>query len=133
MSLPTVKELVTGTHVRFTHYRKGELWYKVIGQHNPGPGLDPAFTFPVPISDCGEAAFLAEDKALLFMRYIRKHLDELQSELDFAEAARKEHEATRRPPYAGGSGSATTALADAKRAVEGSARAADLRAQGYKT
>lgn len=29
---------------------------------------------PVPLSDVGNATFLAEDKALLFMRYIRKHL-----------------------------------------------------------
>ena len=33
------------------------------------------FEFPVPIEDIGDATFLADDKALLFMRYIRKHLE----------------------------------------------------------
>jgi len=49
--------------VRFTHYLRGELWYETVG----------GFAFPVPIADIGEATFLAEDKALLFLRYIRIH------------------------------------------------------------
>jgi len=32
------------------------------------------FRFPVPISEAGTATFLAEDRALLFMRYIRWQL-----------------------------------------------------------
>ena len=30
--------------------------------------------FPVPIAEAGTAAFLAEDRAILFMRYIRKYM-----------------------------------------------------------
>lgn len=33
------------------------------------------FEFPVPLDDVGNATLLAQDKALLFMRYIRKHID----------------------------------------------------------
>ncbi len=48
------------------HYRKGELWYVVEAT---------GFTFPVPVSDCGDGTFLATDRAMLFMRYIRKALE----------------------------------------------------------
>lgn len=58
-----LKEMVgTGKVVRFSHYRKGALYYKTEND----------FVFPVPIDDCGDATFSAEDKAILFMRYIRK-------------------------------------------------------------
>lgn len=65
-----ITELVKGGKIaRFTHYVDGELWYKT----------EDGFTFPVPISDIGDATFLAEDKAILLMRYIRKHLQLLES------------------------------------------------------
>ena len=61
----TLKELVAnGKKVHFVMYRKGELHYKT----------DDGFQFTVPIEDCGDAEFLVEDKAMLFMRYIRKQL-----------------------------------------------------------
>jgi hypothetical protein len=63
-----IKSMVQpGMRVRFTHYRKGHLYYQT---HD-------GFTFPVPIDDAGDAAFIAEDKAILFMRYIRKALAEV--------------------------------------------------------
>lgn len=51
--------------VKFMYYRKDNLWYQA----------ENGYVFPVPISDCGEATFLPEDKAMLFMRYIRKQLE----------------------------------------------------------
>lgn len=61
----TLKEMVSGGKVvNFSHYIDGNLWYKT----------EDGFEFPVPISDIGNATFLAQDKAMLFMRYIRKHL-----------------------------------------------------------
>lgn len=54
--------------VYFSFYRDSELWYKT----------ECGFEFPVPISDIGNATFLAEDKALLFMRYIRKYIKVLE-------------------------------------------------------
>jgi len=59
-----IKEHIKGM-VRFQYYRDQNLWYKT----------ESDLLFPVPISDIGNATFLAEDKAMLFMRYIRKFLD----------------------------------------------------------
>lgn len=70
IDLPSVKELVTNQNVTFQMYRKGELWYKT----------DSGFVFPVPVSDTGDGDFLSQDKALFFMRYIRKHRDALVEE-----------------------------------------------------
>lgn len=61
-----VKDMVNnGQRVKFVKYQQQELWYK----------CENGFEFPIPISDVGDAAFLNEDKALLFMRWIKKHLD----------------------------------------------------------
>ena len=58
-----------GQRVRFSFYRQNELWYVT----------DSGFEFPVPISDTGDGVFLADDKAILFMRYIRKHLQSIEA------------------------------------------------------
>lgn len=50
--------------VTFIRYFDGDLWYKT----------ECGFEFPVPVLDVGTATFLAQDKAILFMRYIKKHL-----------------------------------------------------------
>ena len=60
----TLKDHVSGP-VTFSHYFDGNLWYET----------ETKFSFPVPISDAGTATFLAKDKGILFMRYIRKHLE----------------------------------------------------------
>lgn len=63
--MSSIKEMVsTGKVVRFSFYRAKELWYVT----------ECGFEFPVPIDDVGDATFMATDKAILFMRYIRKHL-----------------------------------------------------------
>jgi len=60
-----IKEMVAnGKRVKFTRYFDGNLWYVT----------ENGFEFPVPVSDIGNATFAAEDKAMLFMRYIRKHI-----------------------------------------------------------
>ena len=85
--LPPLKFLVTCEKARFLRYHDGNLWYGIDYNKRLETGdkvmdyyfLDShIFEFPVPISDIGTATFLAEDKALLFMRYIRKHLDLLR-------------------------------------------------------
>lgn len=60
----TLKDHVRG-EVHFTHYFDGDLWYRT----------DSGFSFPVPVSDAGTATFLSKDKSILFMRYIRKHME----------------------------------------------------------
>lgn len=64
-----LKSRVTG-RVRFSFYRNQALWYTT----------DDGWQFPVPVSDTdnqqgGSATFLAEDKAITFMRWIRKHIE----------------------------------------------------------
>jgi len=62
----SVKDMVKDSkRVKFQFYRKGELWYKT----------EDGFMFPVPVEDTGDGTFLSEDKAMLFMRYIRKQLE----------------------------------------------------------
>jgi hypothetical protein len=75
--MKSIKEMVAGGKlVKFMFYRHGELWYTT----------ECGFEFPVPIDDTGDGVFMHEDKAMLFMRYIRKHLAYLeQSAKDQAE------------------------------------------------
>jgi hypothetical protein len=64
--MSTLKELVSGDQrVHFQLYRKGYLHYKTTA----------GFEFVVPADDCGDGVFLNEDRAMLFMRYIRKQLE----------------------------------------------------------
>jgi hypothetical protein len=64
----SIKDMVSsGKRVQFDFYRAGELWYKT----------ECGFEFPVPTDDTGDGVFLNDDKAILFMRYIRKHIDYL--------------------------------------------------------
>jgi len=66
--LPKILDLVKDKQVHFQYYRDKELWYET----------DDGFLFPVPISDIGNATFNKDDKAILFMRYIRKYKEELE-------------------------------------------------------
>ena len=70
MATPKLIELVKNQKVHFQYYRDMELWYTT----------DSGFLFPVPIRDTGTATFLKEDKAILFMRYIRKYKEEMDKE-----------------------------------------------------
>jgi hypothetical protein len=60
-----IKDMVKNKKVLFSFYRDNQLFYRI----------EDGFEFPVPINDVGNATFLAEDKAILFMRWIRKHID----------------------------------------------------------
>lgn len=73
-----VKELVKDKLVRFVHFRDGELTYRT----------EDNFEFQVSISDAGTATFKAEDRAIFFMRWIRKALEEKEA----FELLRKNHE-----------------------------------------
>lgn len=53
-----------GKHVEFKFYRDGNLWYEA----------ENGFLFPVDIKDIGNATFNAQERAILLMRYMRKHL-----------------------------------------------------------
>jgi hypothetical protein len=60
-----LKEMVKDNKkVRFAFYRDRQLWYET----------ECGFQFPISIEEAEGATFLAEDKALLFQRYIRSHI-----------------------------------------------------------
>lgn len=61
--MSNLKARVTG-NVAFVYYQDGNLFYS----------CDDGFTFPVPLSDCGSARFPSIEKGMLFMRWIRKHM-----------------------------------------------------------
>jgi len=66
-----ILKLVKDQKARIIFYSDGELWYRT----------DSGFEFPVPVLDrteVGVATFQAEEKALLLMRYIRKHLEYIE-------------------------------------------------------
>jgi hypothetical protein len=60
-----IKDMVKNKVVTFLFYKEGDLWYTT----------ECGFKFPVPISDTGTASMNSEDKAILFMRWIRKQID----------------------------------------------------------
>lgn len=84
-----LKTLLKDNHVQFAYYRKGYLYYTICelgpatGATSDGfghvmyarPVID-TYLFPVPLEDVGDATFNASEKALLFMRYIRKAQEE---------------------------------------------------------
>ncbi|WP_460237234.1 hypothetical protein [Aurantivibrio plasticivorans] len=64
-----IKAMVSGNKkVFFSYYRKGELFYTT----------ECGFEFPVPISDTGDGEFKNEDRAMLFMRWIRLQLASIE-------------------------------------------------------
>lgn len=63
-----LKDMVSNNKkVNFIRFQKGDLWYVT----------ECGFEFPVAISDTGDAVFSKEDKALFFMRWIKKHIDNI--------------------------------------------------------
>ena len=60
-----IKDMVSGgKKATFLFYQQNELWYMT----------ECGFKFPVPIEDIGEAIVHSTEKAMLLMRYIRKHI-----------------------------------------------------------
>jgi len=74
----SIKDMVKNKKVQFLFYKTGELWYTT----------ECGFKFPVPIDDVGTAAMNAEDKALLFMRWIRKAIAEQEELIRQIEASK---------------------------------------------
>lgn len=66
----SVKENVIGP-CTFLYYRDQSLWYETC------TGL----RFPVPVSDIDQGTFNATEKGLMMMRWIRKHVDQLEKEM----------------------------------------------------
>jgi len=54
-------------NVKFNRLEAGELWYV----------CEDGFQFPVALEDTHGAVFNAEDKGLYFMRWIRRHMEQV--------------------------------------------------------
>lgn len=68
-----IKEIVKNKNpCTFQNFRKGNMWYKT----------DCGFEFPVSVDpdEIGDAIFNAQEKPMLLMRYIRKHIKALEEE-----------------------------------------------------
>ena len=63
-----IKDIIKDNTVKFSFFRAGVMFYTVTYNGE-------LYQFPVPVDDVGDATFSAEDKAILFMRYIRKAID----------------------------------------------------------
>src|SRR3954471_4541256 len=63
----TITELVKNRTAKFLYFREGEFIYRIELEND-------VFDFPVPLADLDKATLLAEDKAIFFMRWARKHL-----------------------------------------------------------
>ena len=61
----SIKDMVKDKTVRFLYFKENDLFYTT----------ECGFEFPVPISDVGTASMNATDKAILYMRWIRKEID----------------------------------------------------------
>lgn len=73
-----VKDMVSNNkQVHFSHYKQGELWYVT----------DCGFEFPVPIDDTGDASFMKQDRAMLFMRWINRHIKNINAGMEECQSA----------------------------------------------
>tara|TARA_R110002073_G_scaffold73578_3_gene179993 strand:+ start:493 stop:744 length:252 start_codon:yes stop_codon:yes gene_type:complete len=64
-----IKEIVKNQNAHFVFYRDQSLFYET----------DNGFLFSVPISDAGSATINSQEKAIMLMRYIRKHMARTES------------------------------------------------------
>jgi len=72
-----IKELIKGNFVKFDSYRQGRFYYKIIKSEQTALQEESiAYLFTVPIDDIGTATLLSEDKAITFMRWIRKAIND---------------------------------------------------------
>jgi hypothetical protein len=85
--IPELKELVKkNRYVEFAFYRSGFFYYNIIIVHLPQHLLEigdahamakrEIYQFPVPIEGIGNATLLLHDKAITYMRYIRKAIED---------------------------------------------------------
>lgn len=75
-----IKNLIKDNYVKFDSYRQGYFYYnveKVVDNENSPTGqCIEKYQFTVPIGDIGTATLLNQDKAITFMRWIRKAIQD---------------------------------------------------------
>jgi len=75
-----LKDLVKDNFVRFESFRQGNFYYTLRKVQESTMGWTEEeyvdYQFTVPLEDIGTATLLREDKAITFMRWIRKAVEE---------------------------------------------------------
>lgn len=73
-----IKELIRNATVTFAFYRQGHFYYNIPyhKKNDNGTINVHVLQFPVPIDDIGTATMLASDKAITFMRWIRRAIED---------------------------------------------------------
>jgi hypothetical protein len=66
-----IKDLVKDNIVRFDSYRQSNFYYNVVS-----PVDNITYQFTVPTDDIGTATLLYQDKAITYMRWIRKAIND---------------------------------------------------------
>lgn len=76
-----LRELVRGNTARFSHIHGGTLFYTIQEGPEGGPNLagTKEFTFPVPVEELGGTLVNAEERASVFIKWIRKSLKDIES------------------------------------------------------
>lgn len=74
MNTPELKTLIKDNKVSFNFYRAGIMYYRITSE-------SVHYQFPVRLDDIGDATLFKEDKAILFMRYIRKAIESNELEI----------------------------------------------------
>jgi hypothetical protein len=79
--IPPIKDIIKDNFVTFVRYRQGYFYYKIwvkrpLDSPESTQPLLRAYSFPVPLSDIGDATLEEHDKAIIFMRYIRKAIED---------------------------------------------------------
>lgn len=69
-----IKDIVKDNMVNFSRYRQGIMYYTILVMRDMYNGE--VYEFPVPLSDVGDATLESSDKAIYFMRYIRKAMED---------------------------------------------------------
>ena len=66
-----ITSFVKNNTVSFSRLRHGVVYYNVKNTETQD-----MYQFPVPLEDIGDATLEATDKAMMFMRYIRKAMED---------------------------------------------------------
>jgi hypothetical protein len=73
-----IKDLVKNRYVEFAFYRGGFFHYNIIVVNSLENGMSTReiYQFHIPLEDVGNATLPLRDKAITYMRYIRKAIED---------------------------------------------------------
>ncbi len=66
-----IATLIKDNRVHFRRYRANYFYYGIVE-----PGTAIKYEFPVPLEEVGDATLFDSEKAIMFMRYIRKAIED---------------------------------------------------------